>query len=114
VGPPGGDVFLQTLFTILNALESMASANGREWLQAFEYRFGPRANEYLMVERCRSSGGDENEAGKPIECEEHGHRELMEVAHMVLDEPNIYDFKDILDRISQIARSEPQNEAQNS
>lgn len=98
---------LYVIDPILNALENMASAKGRELLRALEYRFGPRANEYLMVEQKRASEWEEKAVGKPMKYYEENHRVLMEAVYLVLDTPTVYSFKEILDRISQIARSEP-------
>jgi hypothetical protein len=105
---------LYVIDPILNALENMASAKGRELLRALEYRFGPRSNEYLMVEQKRASEGDEKAVGKPMKYDEESHRVLMEAVYLVMDTPTVYHFREILDRISVIARSEPQNETKDS
>ena len=101
---------LYVIGPILDALDKMASAKGRALLRSLEYRFGPRANEYLMVERKRASEGDEKAVSKPMQYDEENYRMLMEAVYMVLDTPNVYHFKEIMDRISQIARSEPQED----
>ena len=102
---------LYVIGPILDALDKMASANGRQLLRSLEYRFGPRVNEYLIVEHKRASEGDEKAVSKPMRYDEENYRMLMEAVYLVLDTPNVYHFKEILDRISQIARAEPQDEA---
>ena len=92
---------LYVIGPILEALGNMASAKGRELLRALEYLFRPRANEYLMVERKRASEGDAKAVAKPIE-------------YNGLDTPNIYHYMDILDRISHISESEPQEDPHGS
>ncbi len=102
---------LYVIDPILSALENMASAKGRELLQSLEYMYLPRAKEYLLIEQKRVEDGDAKAVNKAQHCIEQSDGEFVTAVKQVLLSPSVYHFRDIMGRISEMARANPLDEA---
>ena len=93
---------------ILGALSAIGSSKGRESLLAMEYLFRPRLNDYLMIERTRTTEGETQAIRLPEQNPKEGDIEgLVYVLAVILDSPTVFHLRAILGRMGDIARSGP-------
>jgi hypothetical protein len=86
---------------ILQALEQIGSARSRESLLGMEHYFRPRINKCLEIELKRACNGEEQVIKKPVE--EGDIAIILERT----GSPTVYHLREVIDRLSRIARSEP-------